>query len=325
MGPRNLLAHPYLGTPVGITVEGANIITRGLIQFGQGAVRCHPYSYAEMQALMADDLKEFDKLFFKHIGHITRNKFRYFLLMLSRGWLHTPSQGGVIGKYERKIAWSSALFALLADFALARFGGNIKRMEKINGRFGDVLSYMYLMTCVLKRYEADGKLEEDQKYVEWTCQYCLGQIQQAFEALLPSLLGRYLAPLHLWYLRVNPFGSVPSDALGHELAAALMEPGEARDRLTAGIFIPESNKEHLGRLEHALAQAREAELIYKKIKLASKEGKLPSERPENLVAEAQKASVITKEEAKFLIQAGKDMLDAVEVDSFKVEKYLEGK
>ncbi|MDA0902316.1 MAG: acyl-CoA dehydrogenase, partial [Proteobacteria bacterium] len=138
-GPRNLLANAYMSVPISITVEGANIVTRSLIHFGQGVVMCHPFIYKEMIALEKGDIKAFDKAFFTHFGHMFKNKVRAIILGLTRGYIFTPHTGGLIGKYERKLAWASANFAFLADLAVLLYGGNLKKKEKINGRFGDIL------------------------------------------------------------------------------------------------------------------------------------------------------------------------------------------
>jgi acyl-CoA dehydrogenase len=320
-GPRNLLAHPYMGVPVGITVEGANIMTRGLIQFGQGAVRCHPYSYLEMKALHNDDLSAFDHNFWAHVGHLVRNKFRFILLYLTRGYLHIPTQKGVIGKYERKLTWASAEFAYTADLALAIYGGGIKLKERVNSRFGDILSNMLLATCAMRRFEAEGERKEDKIAMEYAVQYCLAEIQKAFSELYDNMGSPFKYTLG-FMARINPFGGVPSDKLGHKLAMKLMERGGLRDNLTTEIYLPKDDEESLGRLEKAFNLALEAEDLLAKIKLAMKEKKLPKGKPENMIAEALEANIITELEAASLKKAREVWLDAVQVDSFAIDDYL---
>ncbi len=319
-GPRNLLAHPYMGVPVGITVEGANIMTRGLIQFGQGAVRCHPYSYLEIKALMNDDLEAFDHNFWAHVGHLVRNKCRSAVFFITRGYAHQPSQGGIVGKYERKLAWSSAKFAFMTDVALALYGGGIKMKERINSRFGDALSYMLMASCTLRRYTAEGSREEDRECVEWVLQYCMYETQKAFEGLYENMGWGFKYTFGL-LSRINPIGTMPADWLGHKLAKRLLEQGEFRDHLTADIFMPDA-KEHLSVLEKAHATVYEMEPVLARIKAASKEKRLPKGKPEMLVKEALAAEIITKEEAESLKKANELWLDAVMVDSFEIDDYL---
>ncbi len=156
-GPRNPIAAAYIGIPVSITVEGANILTRTLMVFGQGAIRCHPYALKEMVALQNRDVKAFDAAFWPHIGHVVRNAFRGIGLSLSRGWLAGSPVGGPAATYWRKMQWSSATFAFLADLAMGTLGGDLKRKEKLTGRFADIFSWMYFGTAVLARFEAEGR------------------------------------------------------------------------------------------------------------------------------------------------------------------------
>ncbi|MFQ5583077.1 MAG: acyl-CoA dehydrogenase, partial [Calditrichia bacterium] len=160
-GPRNLIATGYMGVPINITVEGANILTRTLMIFGQGAIRCHPYAYKEIRALMEGNVSAFDKAVWKHVGHVIRNLFRSTLLSLTRGYLAKSPVSGSSARYYKKIAWASASFAFMADVAMGLYGGNLKRKEKLTGRFADIFSWLYLGTAVLRRFEAEGQRKED--------------------------------------------------------------------------------------------------------------------------------------------------------------------
>ena len=319
-GPRNLLSHAYMGVPVGITVEGANIMTRGLIQFGQGAVRCHPYSYLEMKALVNNDLDAFDHNFWGHVGHLVRNTSRTIGLCFTRGYLHQPTQKGLVGKYERKLAWASAKFAFMSDAALAIYGAGIKRHENISGRFGDVLSYMLMAVCTLRRFEAEGERKEDAVCVEWTLQYCMAEIQKAFDGLNSNM------PLPFRMLgvigKINPIGTMPSDRLGSKLAAKLMEKGEFRVNLTNEIYLPKDTKDGLGKLENAFQLAHDLQDVIDKIKQAMKDGKLKKGKPERMYKEALEAGIITKSDSESLAKANDVWLDAIQVDSFEIEDYL---
>jgi len=320
-GPRNMLAHAYMGVPVGITVEGANIMTRGLIQFGQGAIRCHPYSYLEMKALMNDDLDAFDHNFWAHVGYLVRNKCRGAVFYLTRGFAHNPTQSGISGKYERKLAWASARFAFMCDVALAMYGGGMKLKESLGGRFGDVLSNMLMISCVLRRFEAEGRRKEDIAAVEWVVQYCFADMQKAFEGLYDNM-GGFFKYTFGFMVRLNPIGKQPSDRLMHAVAKKLMGSSDFRDNLTDEIYLPDDDKEHLTRLEKAYATVAAMEGILNRIKQASRDKKLPKGKPEALVKEAVAAEVITKEEADALKKAQALWIDAVMVDSFEIEDYL---
>ncbi|MDJ0706755.1 MAG: acyl-CoA dehydrogenase [Leptolyngbyaceae cyanobacterium MO_188.B28] len=327
-GPRNLLANIYTATPISITVEGANILGRTMIIFGQGAIRCHPYVYAEIEALTQSDLAGFDRAFWPHIGSMVRNGFRAGLLNLSRGYFARSPVEGPTAKYYRKLAWASATFALMTDLAMIAFGGTLKRREKLTGRFADVLSWMYMGAATLRRFEAEGRNPDDLPFVDWSMQYAFAQIQQAFEGIFRNmpvpLIGAWLrGPVAGWW-RLNPIGAMPTDELGGAIARILQTPGSRRDRLTDGIYIPTQVDEALGRLEQAFSLSCQVEPILKKIKAASRSGQLPKGRPERLVMEALEEAVITREEVELIGQAEAARNDAVQVDSFTPEEYQRG-
>lgn len=326
LGPRNMLGRLYQSLPIGITVEGANILTRTLMVFGQGAIRCHPYAYKEMQAAAANDVTAFDAAFWAHVGHVARNGSRSVLLSLTRGRLAKSPVSGPAAPYYRKLAWSSASFALLADFAMAFLGGDLKRKETITGRFSDIFSWMYLGTAVLRRFEAEGRREADLPFFHWSMQHALGRIQAGFDGLFGNfdvpVLGALLrGPVALWS-RLNPISTGPSDALGHRVAAALQVPGETRDALTSGIHIPTDEQEALGRLERAFRLCYDAEAVATKIKAAVRAKTLPKKRPAELIDEALKANVITALEAELVTKAEAAREDAIQVDAFTLEEYM---
>jgi acyl-CoA dehydrogenase len=320
MGPRNLFAHPYKATPVGITVEGANILTRTLIVFGQGAIRCHPYVLEEVEALEAGSSKRFDRAFWKHVKHVVRNLFRMIVLGLTRGYLVVPPVFNSNFRYYQKLSWVSAHFAFFADVALATLGGNLKRKEKLTGRFADIMTWMYMIISVLRRFEAEGRKKEDKIFVDWCCQHAFAKIQEAFEGLFANM-GMMYAPVR-FLTRLNAFGSHPSDILGGKLAHALQVPGEQRDRLTPGIFIPHHPEEALGRYERAFTTIYEATPISKRLMRAIKVGKLSKDRPEKLIKNAVTSGVINEAEAELLMTAEKYRRDAIQVDDFSQEDYV---
>jgi acyl-CoA dehydrogenase len=323
-GPRNLLANAYFSTPISITVEGANIMTRSLIHFGQGAIMCHPYAYKEIEALEKNDLKAFDCAFFAHVNHLISNLARSIILSLTRGYFSNPFKCGVIGKYERKIAWCSATFALLADIALAKFGGNLKRKEKLNGRFGDVLSAMYMGVCVLKKFDENGRKKEEVPLVEHAMKELLGKAQIAIDGLYQNLFGSigrfFLFPFSMWS-RFNAFSCPASDSLGHEVVKNMLKNGEFRDALTDGIFVSKDKNDNLGRIENAMALNEKAAPIFEKIKNAIKNKTLPRARVEDLVEAAKEKSVITLEEFHLLQDVRTAVLDAMQVDEYSLEDY----
>lgn len=324
-GPRNIFASGYIALPIAITVEGANILTRSLMIFGQGAIRCHPYAYDEIDALTKGDVKAFDSAFWKHIGHVGRNKARALLMSLTRGKIASSPVGGPAAKYYKKLSWTSASFAFLADIALGSYGGGLKIKEKISGRFADILSWMYLATATLRRYDADGQREEDRAIFEWSMEYAFGQIQEAFDDLyseikVPGLTWLFRGPIGLWS-RINRIGSKPSDKLGHKVAQAMQRRSEQRDRLTAGIYLPKETDEALGRYDNALKLLEEAEPVYKKIYVATKKKELPKTQPRFVIDQAREKGIISEEEAELIRKAEEARVDVVQVDEFTLDEY----
>ena len=323
-GPRNVLANAYFSTPISITVEGANIMTRSLIHFGQGALMCHPYALKEIEAIERNDLKNFDKYFFSHVHHLISNFARSILLSLTRGYFRKPFKSGLISKYERKIAWCSATFALLADIALALFGGNLKRKEKINGRFGDVLSAMYIATSVLKKFDENGRKKEEEPLVEHAIKEQLCKAQQSVEGLYQNLLSGkaklILYPFAMW-ARFNAFTCPSDDYLGHKVVKNFIKNGDLRNSLTDGIFVSTDSTDNLGRIENAFLLQEKANSITDKIKAAIKDKTLPRGRVEDLVQAALEKSVITSSEAEMIRAAQTAVLDAVQVDEYRLEGY----
>ncbi|NER29456.1 MAG: acyl-CoA dehydrogenase [Symploca sp. SIO1C4] len=323
-GPRNLLANIYMATPIPITVEGANILTRTMIIFGQGVIRAHPYVYQEIEALNQSNLKAFDQALWNHFGLMVRNFFRSVLLSVSRGYLAVSPVKGPTAKYYRKLTWASATFAFLTDMALIYFGGTLKRREKLTGRFADILSWMYLGVATLRRFEAQGRKSEDLPFVDWAMQYAFAQIQQAMMGIFSNMLGLGLRELVTCWWRLNPIGVPPSDQLGSTIARSLQTLGSQRDKLTTGIYIPSDTSEALGRLEQAFLLSSQAESIIKKIKLASSAGKLPKGRWEQLFTKAVEVGVISVEEVKLVREAESARNDAIQVDAFSLDEYQQG-
>lgn len=325
-GPRNLLAEIYIATPIGITVEGANIMTRTLIIFGQGALRAHPFAYSEVKAYEANDLKAFDRAFWGHVGHIVRNTCRSVLLSCSRGYLAaTPDCHPQMKVYFRRLSWTSATFALLSDVAMGVLGGSLKLREKITGRFADILANMYIATAILRRFEAEGRKEEDLPFVHYTLKSCLAEIQKGFDGIfdnlkIPGLRWFFKGWIGAWS-RINSIGSQASDGWSHAIASAMMKEGGIRDRLTAGIYMPKDRNQQMGRLEYAFSVTLKAEAAEKKIKKAIREGVLPKKKAHLLLDEAMKKNVISVDETKLLQESDAIRYDAILVDDFSEEQY----
>lgn len=321
MGPRNLLARSYQGIPISITVEGANILTRTLIIFGQGAVRCHPYVLKEMRAATDVNkergLADFDKVFFGHIGLVISNVARTLWLALTGGRLaHSPEKGPA-KYYFQQVTRLSAAFALTADVAMLVLGGSLKRREKLSGRLADVLSQLYLVSLTLKFYVDNGKPSEELTLLRFACDDALVKAQTA----LVELLRNFPVKPVRWLLRglVFPLGKpykLPSDLLGQQVASLLLTPSAARDRLTSGMYVSRDPNEPIGRMDIALEHVCAAEPVEKKLQHAVRSGQLPKTDPESLLAAAVKHGVISELEAEKVRLANQSRKDAIRVDDF---------
>src|SRR3954467_6136269 len=278
LGPNNWVGRGYQVLPVGITVEGANILTRTLIIFGQGAIRCHPYVLREMRAAKEmqgeEASREFDDAFTSHIGHVLSNGVRAFVHGITSSRLaHVPANGAPETlHYYRFSSRLSAAFAFLADMSMLAMGGALKRKEKISGRLGDVLSMLYLVSATLKHYEDQGGIREDLPLVRWSVRGALYHAQNAIDQILSNFPVKALATLLRWIIfpigkRLRP----PLDSRNRECARIALEPGATRDRLTAGMYLPKG--EHATAVfEAAFVAAVAGEPIDKKLREARKQG-----------------------------------------------------
>jgi acyl-CoA dehydrogenase len=323
LGPNNWVGRGYQVMPVGITVEGANILTRTLIIFGQGAIRCHPYVLREMRA--AKELTgraasvEFDDAFTSHVGHTISNGVRAFAYGLTRGAI-APAPAGAsheTAHYYRGVARLSAAFAFLADVSMLAMGGALKKKEKISGRLGDVLSMMYLASATLKRFEAQGRLDEDLPLVRWSVRDALYQAQQAIDMILSNFPVKALATVLRWV--IFPLGTPfrpPLDSRNRKSAKIILEPGAARDRLTAGIFRPRAEGDPAAILEAAFLAAVDCEPIEKKLREAAKKGELHGAPGADSAAIARDKGILSAEE--FARWQRKEALrkDVIKVDDF---------
>ena len=326
LGPRNRIARGYVGAPIGITVEGANILTRTLIIYGQGAIRCHPYAQREIRALQAGDAGELLRALLGHGLFFLRNLVRAVLLGLTRGRLASSPVSGPTARYYRRIAWASARFACLSDLAMVTLGARLKQKGTLTGRLADALSWMYLALAALWRYEAEGRLEEDLPLVQWAAEHSLAQVQAAFDGILRNfdspILGALLRGPVALASRLNPVACPPSDRLGARVARLITRPGVVRDRLTAGIFLSTDPHEAIGRIERAFQLAADAAPVVDRLRRASRDGRLPRAAPESLLEPALAAGLVDSREAAVVRDAAAARLDAIQVDVFSEAEYF---
>jgi acyl-CoA dehydrogenase len=326
MGPRNILARVYQSLPISITVEGSNTLTRSMIVFGQGALRCHPYLQNELKAMGDPDKekgkREFDKAIMGHIGLVISNAVRSLWLGLTSSHCAVSPGSAATRPYYKKLARMCAAFALAADISLLILGGALKRKEKLSGRLADIFSNLYLISAILKHFEDQGSLPEDLPFFRWACEDSLHSIQNGFDGLLKNFPNPYVgAALRFLTFPLGRSFSPPSDRLGHQVADLLLTPGAARDRLTDGIFIPSDLEDPLGRLEDALAKAIKAEPVEKKIQQAIRDGALKAENPEKGVEAALQAGVIDEGEADVVRSAAEARKEVIRVDDFPKDKW----
>ncbi len=323
MGPSNFLGAAYMQMPVSITVEGANILTRSLIIFGQGAIRCHPYVLREIEATRETDIERasagFDQALFGHIGFVLSNMARSFIMGLC-GSHCVPVPRDVAPetrRYYQQLTRFSAALAFLSDISMGSLGGALKRKEKLSARLGDILSLLYLCSATLKRYELEGRQAADAPLMHWSIWDAMFKAQNAIEGVLANFPNRMIAAL----LRtlVFPLGRpyvVPSDSLGQSVARLLIGPSASRDRLTAGMHISTSEDNPVGAIELAMAAAIAAEPIEEKIRDAVKDARFYVTSGEDPAAAARAADVITAEEMSVLARARRLSDLVIRVDDF---------
>lgn len=277
-GPRNFLAHMYTSLPMSITVEGANILTRNLIIFGQGAIRCHPYILQEVELLSSQEANsdmKLDKVLLSHMGYVMSNVVRNVWLSFTGGRFVLAPVSGRIARYYQQLTRMSSALALLADVTMMLLGGNLKRRERISARLGDVLSELYLASTVLKYYQDQGKPAADTDFVCWSAEMCLYRIQIACDELFANFPQRWLGKLLSWL--IFPYGVAyrkPSDVLHQKIANAMLAPSDFRDRITQHCFVGRNTHDAIRCLETAFEQRAVLDDVMKKLQLALKSGKV---------------------------------------------------
>ena len=329
LGPSNFLGRAYQQIPIGITVEGANILTRSLILFGQGAIRCHPYVLKEMQAAHDPDaakgLVDFDKALFGHIAFTIRHAFRAFLTGITGShFVSTPDNVAPETKrYYQQLTRFSSSFAFLSDISMLVLGGELKRREKLSARLGDILSMMYLCSATLKRYESEGRQAADAPMMHWAIWDAMYKAQQAFDGVIDNFPNKFIG--RMLYRIIFPLGKpydVPSDKIGHQVAKLLIEPTASRDRLTAETYVPKTETEAVGAVEMALRATLEAEPIDAKIREAEKKGLLddnPDANVRDIAHAAFAAGIVTPAEYAVLKRRNELRDIVIRVDDFAMD------
>jgi acyl-CoA dehydrogenase len=328
MGPSNFIASAYMSLPVAITVEGANILTRSLIVFGQGAIRCHPYVLKEIAATRYADRKmarsAFDKLLFGHLRFTLSNAARTLVMGLTGShFVRVPADvAPETRRYYQQLTRFSAALSFLADVSMGVLGGALKRKEKLSARLGDVLSLLYLCSATLKRYESDGRQPADAPLMHWSIWDAMFKAQNAVEGVISNFPNRFLAEL-MWRF-VFPLGrpyEVPSDQLGHEVARILIAPSPTRDRLTADMYLPQAGDDPRATIERALVAAIAAAPVESRIRTAIRDGRLdgtlvPGAGGDVLAERARAAGIIDAAEAEALLVARELTAKVIRVDDF---------
>lgn len=325
MGPNNYLGRNWLGAPIFITVEGANILSRNLMIFGQGAIRCHPFVLKEMALAAREDreqaLEEFDGLLLKHIGFAVSNAAS--TLILNLGSFEKQPGDSLSQGYFRALNRQAAAFAMLADLAMMLLGGELKRRERLSARLGDVLSNLYLGSAALKRYHDLGSPEHMRPLLRWAMEESLGQAEHALDALLRNFPSRLLGSL----LRglVFPFGrrhTGPSDALDAEVAAVIGrgKGDPTLEELLQGCYRPQLPEDAVGALQHASELLAASQPLQKKLQMALKSGQVKPEAGEHVIDTALHAGVLQAGEAETLRQVAAASRKVIDVDDFSKEE-----
>lgn len=324
-GPSNYMFSGYANTPVAITVEGANILTRTLITFAQGALRAHPYLYREIAAVQDSDKragrKAFDAAFAGHVSFMLRNIAGSFLHALSLGRFASSPVEHEMAHWYRQVGRYAQSFALVGDWTVAFLGGHLKRKQQLSGRMADILGDLYLLSSVLKRYEDEGRIPEDRPVVDAIARDLVFAIEQSFAAVFAN----FPNPVLRWAMRVLVFplgrhARPNSDRADFRLARAMLAPGAFRDRMTTGTYVSADPKDPTGMMEDALKKVVGAEEIEAKFTRAIKKGVVERRLDRDAISDAIAAEVITREEAVILRAADEAADRAIRVDDFDFDE-----
>lgn len=324
IGPRNFLANVHLAIPISITVEGANILTRNLIIFGQGAVRCHPYLLKEVELITAEkpDIKALDKTLMSHIGYFVSNALRCLFYGITGGrFINTTSHLHQIKKLERQLTRMSVALALLSDTSLILLGGSLKRRERLSARLGDILSQLYLASAVLKYFNDSQQPLDDINAVTWSVKQCLYRVQVAINEVTQNFPQRFLGRCLKWL--IFPWGAAyrtPNDALNKAIVLPMLSDSPLRERLTEHCFVSENQTELPNRLDTALKLIDGVEAAQKKIASGVKSGLIPKQQSHaDRLNAAMDAKIITAEEAHQLSDFEALRLEIIKVNEFSFD------
>jgi acyl-CoA dehydrogenase len=317
--------------PVGITVDGANILTRTLITFAQGALRSHPYLLTEIEALQDSDRERSTELFVRtfdeHVSFTLSNAAGALFHNVTFGvFASAPPNAGFTRRWWRELARAARSFALVADLTVALLGGGLKVKQKITGRMADALAELYFLSCVLKRYDDDGRPPEDLKLVEYCAKNCLYRFDQALLGVLRNFPQRWAA----WLMAplVFPFGAThrpASDQDGRQIVRPALEPGAYRERLTREIFVCDDPDDRGGLLDYTLAKAVACEEADRKLERAIRKGEVKRFHDHDWIAEAEAKGVLTAEEARNLAELRDLVARVIAVDDFAAENLAAGR
>jgi acyl-CoA dehydrogenase len=330
LGPKNYLARGYEMVPVAITVEGANLLTRSLIIFGQGAIRCHPFVLREMDAARDKDkrrgVKEFDAALFGHVGFMISNAVRSFVMALTLARFSRVPQTRATQRYFQHITRFSASFAFATDVAMLSLGGYLKKKESLSARLGDVLSCMYLASMVLKHYDNQGEQEDDLPLVEWACRNLLYKAQEQLHGFLRNFPNRFLAAFMRFF--IFPRGQTyhaPSDPLGQKVVDAVLRTTMTRDRITHGIYRTVEPANPLGLLHEALVLSDTAEPLEKRLRVDGvKTGRVTALDLPGQIQQALAAGILSETEAAVLRDYDRRVMDLIQVDDFTTQEIAAG-
>jgi len=316
-GPNNYMSIGYNTMPVSITVEGANILTRNLMIFGQGAMRCHPFIRAEYESLSSDNgLYEFDKSIFGHMGYMSQNKLRSIFHAFTGGKLAT-GYNSKFKRYYKQITRMSSAFAYVSDVALIILGGELKRKERLSARLGDVMSYLYMACSSLKYFKDNNERVSDEVFLTWTLDHCLFNAQTALLEVLDNFPNKVIAKMLKAVL--FPYGKPykkPSDKLEADLVHSLVSNSETREVFRSMCYVPDDYNDIAGRIETTFKAVLQTAPIKAKIYKAVRAKQLPKASAKDLVKRALELEIITSDEFEAVTQSAKYVNEVIQVDEF---------
>lgn len=319
IGPANFLARSYQGAPIAVTVEGANILTRSMIIFGQGAIRCHPYVLEEMNAAYSQDsdaIEKFDAALAGHVSFTMSNLVRSIWFGVTDGFGSSAPTNDATKRYYQQLNRYSANLALLSDISMAVLGGSLKRKERLSARLGDILSQLYLSSATLKRFENDGRPVEDLPLVHWGLQDSLKQTEVAIDEFLANFPNKAIGKvLRILLMPIGRVRKAPSDKLDSQVAQILQTPSETRSRIGRNQYLAPTAHNAAGKIEQALDIILRAEPLFDKVCSVTNQRR-PFLRLDEVAAIGLQQKILTEQEAQLLTEAEAHRLYTINVDDF---------